>query len=84
MEAFIVEWAPMIVLFVGGMSFVCIIIHLVQSTLRPPKCCQGSPGSLIISLPQIHPHNSLKYIRLESQMIESDEWHKTAFPICDV
>ncbi|CAI2350810.1 unnamed protein product [Caenorhabditis sp. 36 PRJEB53466] len=80
----IVEWAPVVVLLVGGMSIICIIIHLIQSTLRPPKCCQNPSGTLIIGLPQVHPQNSFRYVRLESQTMDVDSWHKTPFPIYDV
>ncbi|CAO4374079.1 unnamed protein product [Caenorhabditis nigoni] len=83
MEVF-VEWAPNVVLLVGCMSIVCVIIHIIQSTIRPPKCCHNSSGTLIIGLPQVHPHNSFQYVRLESQNIEADSWHKTAYPVFDV
>lgn len=41
-------------------------------------------GTLMIGLPQVHPLNSLRYVRLESQKVEVDSWHKTAFPVYDV
>uniref|UniRef100_A0A1I7U7C6 Secreted protein n=1 Tax=Caenorhabditis tropicalis TaxID=1561998 RepID=A0A1I7U7C6_9PELO len=80
----VVDWAPNVVLLVGGMSIVCIIIHIIQSTVRPPKCCHNSSGTLIIGLPQVNPHNTFQYVRLESQNIESDSWHKTPFPVYNV
>ncbi|CAI5448896.1 unnamed protein product [Caenorhabditis angaria] len=64
-----------------GMSIVCTLIHLIQSTFRPPKCCQQN---LIIGLPQVQPYDNFRYVRLESQKSENEIWHKTPYPVYNV
>ncbi|CAB3409141.1 unnamed protein product [Caenorhabditis bovis] len=83
MEQFI-EWAPTAILIVGGMSIVCTIVHVIQSTLRPPDCCKHGSGNFAIGIPQIHPNDIFRYIRLETQPSEIDGWHKTPYPVYNV